>query len=716
MLRLCFLRSNPLLSLLKRFAVATGAESSEKVVLSRRQRVLGVLSRTLSAASRTATVGALVGGTVSVCEQVALAFAKTPGISLGLFDRVAGLLLTASFAGAAGFLGGGLGYGLGSLVGERAARRSKVALATVLISVVSLFHALALGLRLMMGSSLTISGLKFFFNSARHMLAAITSQYRFHVAVGVGSVVVVSAAVALLVSRAVKPPMNVRRGELVGVLAMAALTVMTIMAPVPLGFAQSTTRTSAELALFSSAKAPRRGGFLGASTLGATALASPEIQQAVAWEASLEDGQHRPNLVLVMLESVGGNHMGYAGYNREASPNLNRIAKQSLVFTRAYSTATHSNYAQMATLSSLFPRRGGSLDVYERLDYPRVLLHDAAFKLGFETATISSQDETWQGMLRFQETGTPTFYRHARDYQGEHLTLGTEDVAPDEDTVRDAIVWIDSVSGSPFSIYINLQSTHFPYPIPKSAAHPFKPFEPQGTFNYVSWEKEELPIILNRYDNALHYVDTQVGTLYDALADRGLLDDTVFVVTADHGEMFFEHDLVTHGRTLHEEEARVPFIVHYPDGVAPRFVDEAVSTVDVLPTMIELAGAPPHPAFQGESVARLGLGEGSHTAAVFLNIQGWKHYDAVVCMPYKLVFDPDTQQSALYDLATDPREDSDIAKHKPDVVVALSAVLQAQLDAQEAYHADDEQGARLRAERFAPVLLPCPESIAAKAN
>ncbi|MBL8739936.1 MAG: sulfatase, partial [Myxococcales bacterium] len=495
--------------------------------------------------------------------------------------------------------------------------------------------------------------------------------------------------------------------------------VMTVLAPVPLGFAQSATRTSAELALFSSAKAPRRGGFLGASTLGAAALASPELATAADWEASLEDGQHRPNLVLVMLESVGANHMGYAGYGRAASPNLDRIAKNSLVFTRAYTTATHSNYAQMATLSSLFPRRGGSLDVYERLDYPRMLLHDTAFKLGYETATISSQDETWQGMLRFQTTGTPTFYRHAKDFQGEHLDLGTEDVAPDEDTVKDAIAWIDSVSGSPFSIYINLQSTHFPYPIPKHVPHPFKPFEPQGTFNYVSWEKEELPIILNRYDNALYYVDTQIGALYDALADRGLLDDTVFVVTSDHGEMFFEHDLVTHGRTLYDEEARVPLLVHYPDVVKPRFVDEAVSTVDVLPTMIDLAGAPPHPAFQGQSVARLGLETAEaerHEAAVFLNIQGWKHYDGVVCMPYKLVFDPDTQQSALYDLVADPHENADIAKQKPDGVVSLSAVLQAQLDAQEAYHAEDAQGARLRGERYAPVLLPCPESIAPKAN
>jgi len=661
-------------------------------------------------------VGAAVGVAVSASEQLALLSTLPAGTSFGAFDRIMGVLLTAAFTGAAGFIGGGAGFMLGSVFSERAAKSTKIALATLMISLVSLFHALALGLRLMMGSSLTISGLKFFFNSARHMLAAIASQYRFHVAVALVSIVVVSALVGWAVRRAVRLPMQVRRAELFGAFTMIVLTVMTVLAPVPLGFAQGATHTSAELALFSSAKAPRRGGFLGASTLGRTALASPELAAAAPWEEIAREEVHRPNLVLVMLESVGANHMGYAGYNRQASPNLDRIAKDSLVFTRAYSTATHSNYAQMATLSSLFPRRGGSLDVYERLDYPRVLLHDAASKMGFETATISSQDETWQGMLRFQTTNTPTFFRHAKDFQGEHLQLGTEDVAPDEETVREAIAWLDSTSGRPFSIYVNLQSTHFPYPIPKNAARPFTPFEPEGTFNYVSWDKAELPTILNRYDNALHYVDAQVGALFDALKERGMLEDTVFVVTADHGEMFFEHDLVTHGRTLHEEEARVPFIVHYPDGVSARMVDEAVSTVDVLPTMIELAGAPPHPAFQGESVARLGLGEGSHGAAVFLNIQGWKHYDGIVCMPYKLVFDPDSQQSALYDLVSDPHEMRDVAKDKPDVVVSLSAVLQSQLDAQEAYHADDEPGKQLRAERFAPTLLSCPTSIAAKAN
>jgi hypothetical protein len=84
----------------------------------------------------------------------------------------------------------------------------------------------------------------------------------------------------------------------------------------------------------------------------------------------------------------------------------------------------------MAILSSLFPRRGTMLDQYGRLDYPRFLSHDLFHQLGYRTATISSQDETWQGMRRFEDTGTPTLFVHAPDYTGQHIDTGTERSCP----------------------------------------------------------------------------------------------------------------------------------------------------------------------------------------------------------------------------------------------------------------------------------------------
>ncbi len=439
------------------------------------------------------------------------------------------------------------------------------------------------------------------------------------------------------------------------------------------------------------------------------ALESPTLTSGADWDTRARSAiPSRPNVVMITLESAGANRFGFMGYRRDVTPNLDRIAEDGLVFERAYTTATHSNYAQMSILSSLFPRRGKTLDMYGRLDYPRHLMHDVAHALGFVTATISSQDESWQGMLRFQTTGTPTYVWSSPDFHGEHLSLISEDVVPDHETAAKAISWIDAHGREPFSLYVNLQSTHFPYPVPRDAARPWQPTEPKGTFNFLTWREDDREAIENRYDDALHYVDEQVGAVFDALAARGLADSTIFVVAADHGEMFFDHDLVTHGRSLFEEETRVPFVIRYPALLPPERVAAPVSTLDVVPTILGLLGAPPHPAHQGEDVRWAGLPGHERRGAIFMNIQGWKHLSAVVCLPYKLVFDPETEKTLLFDLDADPREARDVASARPAVRTALLDLLLAQIDAQQRYHQDSESGRALRADRYAPNLLACP--------
>ena len=445
-----------------------------------------------------------------------------------------------------------------------------------------------------------------------------------------------------------------------------------------------------------------------------SALDSDKLAVDRHWLEQAADARVRANVVLITLESVGANRVGFLGYRDDVTPNLDRIARDSLVYERAYTTATHSNYAQMAILSSLFPRRGNALDMYGRLDYPRFLLHDVTNALGgYRSATISSQDESWQGMLDFETTKTPTLVRHSPDFAGKHLSLISEDIVPDEETAKRAIEFIDSAGSEPFSLYVNFQSTHFPYPIPADAPRLRSPSEPRGRFDFLHWDEADRQAIENRHDDALAYVDAQVGSVFDALDDRDLLGNTIFVVVADHGEMFFEHDLVTHGRSLFEEETRVPLLVHAPDGEAHR-ITRPVSTLDTVPTIVDELGQGPYPGHQGESV-RWAWRDGPFPhPAIFMNIQGWKHLDGVVCLPYKLVRDPEVGSTALYDLDRDPRETTDVASARPAVTHALEEVLGAQIEAQQRYHALTDEGAAFRADRFAPHLLACPPLPAAR--
>src|SRR5690606_29352624 len=109
---------------------------------------------------------------------------------------------------------------------------------------------------------------------------------------------------------------------------------------------------------------------------------------------------------------------------------------------------------------------------------------------------------------------------------------------------------------------------------------------------------------------------------------------------------FFEHGLVTHGRTLFEEESRVPLLVHWPSRVPPEVSERPASTLDVLPTIIDAMGLPPHPAHQGSSL----LSARQPEPGVFLNIQGLRGVEGLVCWPHKLTRDWASGRYRLFDL------------------------------------------------------------------
>jgi arylsulfatase A-like enzyme len=137
----------------------------------------------------------------------------------------------------------------------------------------------------------------------------------------------------------------------------------------------------------------------------------------------------------------------------------------------------------------------------------------------------------------------------------------------------------------------------------------------------VEWAAEDRAVVTNRYDNAIAYVDEQVGKLVARLEVASQLHDTILIVTSDHGELFGEHDLVTHGRSLYDAEARVPMLVHWPKRVRPGDAYEPVSHLDVLPSVLDLMDVPAHPAFQGKSFVSA-RAELDQPTGVYLNIQG----------------------------------------------------------------------------------------------
>jgi arylsulfatase A-like enzyme len=158
-----------------------------------------------------------------------------------------------------------------------------------------------------------------------------------------------------------------------------------------------------------------------------------------------------------------------------------------------------------------------------------------------------------------------------------------------------------------------------------------------------------------------------------------------------------------------DAEVRVPLLVHYPQAVPAETHEQSVSTLSVLPTVAHLLEVPPHPAFQGTSLL---AEEADAPRPVFLNIQGMKSQDGVVCGRYKFVRNKSAGRNELYDLIDDPGEQKELSSELPQLAEKLRVLVTAQMGQQMRYH---EPGSpEVRDEFYAPRLSPCP-SVAAEA-
>ncbi len=601
------------------------------------------------------------------------------------------------------------------LLHQKAGRIAALVFSSVVLGCLAIVVAAGVALRIISGSFLTAGAVMFSLNSSEHFLHGLSGGYAGWFGITFLIAIAFGTSVALALRKTTKAACWPARRHNVSLGALAVVVITVYAHRADSRFTRGMFVSEPLLALVSSldtgfdiTRTTRRPTAIGEPL----APPGPLLSEEATWrEKVAAEKTARPNVVLVMLESVAPSHMSGYGYHRPTTPTIDAIAKRGLQMRRAWTTATHSNYAQMAVLSSLFPRRVHGLDQYKRIDYPRFLFHDVFDTLGYDTATISSQDESWQGMRRFQDTGTATWFWHSHDFTGEHLDSGVERIVPDDATTDEILAWINKPRDKPFSLYINFQGPHFPYTIAAEAPRRWTPDLPTwSTFGYLGFPEGEKDLVINRYDNAIRFLDDQIARIEKKLDTLGELDNTLWILTSDHGEMFFERGLVTHGKTLNEVEARVPIIMAWPGHIEPEQRLEPVSHLDILPTVLDLLNLPPHPSWQGRSF-RLADPDGIGRHAIFLNIQGLRFADAVICWPWKLIIERTNKKRYLYNLESDPEErDNLIAAERPparytEIEARLDDTLNQQLLAQLDYHAVED---KTRTQRFQPRMRACP--------
>jgi phosphoglycerol transferase MdoB-like AlkP superfamily enzyme len=353
---------------------------------------------------------------------------------------------------------------------------------------------------------------------------------------------------------------------------------------------------------------------------------------------SLRGAMRGRNVVLVILESTGARHLGVYGGAPDPTPELSELARNAIVFDRAYSVYPESVKGLFATLCSRYPAFDTAPDIYA--DVPCGSLAASLRGAGYRTALFHSGRFVYLGMRSVIERRGFDVLEDAGAIGGQvESSFGVDD----ESTVRRALDWVDSLdSRAPFFITYLPAAGHSPYATSKPG-----PFEATSDF----W----------RYMNAIHESDTALGALVDGLRARRLDANTVFIVFGDHGEAFGEHPgNYAHTLFIHEENVRIPFVIAAPGAIAgTRRVTQVASVVDAAPTILDLLGLPADARHQGGSLL-----EPAQRVALFYTDYsiGWL---GLVDGCWKYVYDLDARRSRLFDVCMDPGETLDRSAGEP---------------------------------------------------
>lgn len=373
----------------------------------------------------------------------------------------------------------------------------------------------------------------------------------------------------------------------------------------------------------------------------------PEPSPAPAPEPSRVQLVPRPNLVLITIDTLRADRLGYAGYPRDTTPALDALARRGLRFTWAFSQGPQTK----ASIPSMFTGRyfsevDRSPDLWASVHGTNITLAERLAAAGYHTAGIPSHRFFLPGYgldQGFAEWDTAIVKR----YQKRIPYVITGHLVSDA-----AERWLAARApgAPPFFLWLHYIDPHHEY-------------QDHEAIDFGGTEPGDL------YDEEIRYTDDQVARFLASLDRHGMTDDTYIIVHSDHAEGFYEHGYRYHGQHLYNDQVRVPLIIAGP-GLPSRQIDTPVGLIDLAPTVLDLAGLPIPTELRGRSL----LPFATQTTPpprppVFVEmVEDATHSPrrAMIEWPWKLHYGIAFEQYRLFDLSTDPNEQTDLADERPD--------------------------------------------------
>ncbi len=351
-----------------------------------------------------------------------------------------------------------------------------------------------------------------------------------------------------------------------------------------------------------------------------------------------------PDVILVTIDTLRADHVGCYGYALAQTPTLDALAHSGVRFTRAYTPVPLTLPAHGSLLTGIFPMATGMHDfttnkVPANSATLARILHDHGYTTAafIGAAVLDSRFGLNQG---FDEYFDHFDFSQLRAANFDQLERRGDRV------VDEALSWLKLNPRRPLFLWVHLYDPHYPYTPPEPYASQFRD---------------------SPYDGEIAFADAQVGRLFSYLRERGEYDNALIVVASDHGEGLGEHGEKNHGFFIYNSTLHVPLICKVP-GAQPRLVEEEVSLVDVLPTLLEALKLPVPPVVQGRSLMPSIMGRPSGAssslyAETYLPLLHfhWSPLRSLQSKGWKFIEAP---QPELYELGRDTEERNNLFKEQ----------------------------------------------------
>ncbi|UCF32835.1 MAG: sulfatase-like hydrolase/transferase [Phycisphaerales bacterium] len=450
-----------------------------------------------------------------------------------------------------------------------------------------------------------------------------------------------------------------------------------------------------------------------------TARAPIDLADARRTFAAQGTARGMPNVILIVMDTVRDDHLSVYGYPRKTTPNVDAFAHESVCYAQAVAPSSYTLSSHASMFTGLLPSEHGAHrhlrdpEVNDgRAPYPlpgdAVTLAEVLLENGYETVAVVGNtvllDRAFglaQGFLYYDDRSRSASATASPDVFSPALWLCSlyQQIAGrsgrtwrDAAAVNDSVLnWLDRRSGAPFFLFINYMDPHGPYGMhpecarqlaskggaeqsPELAGSGFQHCALRGhsvprpddakafsderlarLFDGSTEGKPDLHQAVHRYDCEIAFTDAQIGFLFDELKARSVYDDSLIIVTSDHGEAFGEHGHLEHSNSVYEEEVRVPLLVRYPGGCERGIRDGWISLTALMPIILDhlgIKGGPDEAVVAKEVIAEM------HFAELRNDREGqWVTRAMYTADGVKVVTAPTPDGiTEVYDLVADPYE------------------------------------------------------------